>query len=359
MKRLYKDPDATQILDYYKERVWPMIKAGIKDPKYPHHFRIPSLYKPEQKLYWEATIDYPKRQGKYLRPTLLLLTAEAMGIGRNKAIMAVAAAMQLSEEWLLIHDDVQDDSSLRRGQSALHRKYSNEIAINSGDYLQTLMWKTLNDHRHLLSPKIYNRVYDEFYTMLSRTILGQSVEANWMKQKRNELSNDDWFFIADSKSAYYTIAGPMRLGAILAGATEGQLSQIAKFGLHLGRAFQLVDDILDLAGDFNGKKEWANDIYEGKRTVILSHLLQKSGPRDKKKLLKILDKPRALKTEDEVRFVLERMSRYGSIIYAQKLTSEQKDKAHEVWNKELKFLKEQPARARLEKIIEFVTEREY
>jgi geranylgeranyl diphosphate synthase type II len=205
MKRLSRNPKAEDILDYYKERVWPIIQTSIHDPKYPYHFRIPSKYRKERKYHWSTVAEYPKRKGKYLRPTLLILTAEAMGLNRNKALLGIAAAMQVSEEWILIHDDIQDNSVLRRGDLALHRRHSSEIAINSGDVLHILMWKILLNQKDYLRNKTFNRLYEEFYTMLTRTAIGQTVEVKWTQENKNHFDDNDWFFIADSKSAYYYI----------------------------------------------------------------------------------------------------------------------------------------------------------
>ena len=154
--------------------------------------------------------------------------------------------MQLSEEWLLIHDDIEDKSLLRRGEPTLHKLYGNELAINAGDSLHMIMWKMISD---VGNPKIA----EEFYKMLLRTALGQGVEQIWVN-KNKKPKKDEYFFIADSKSAYYSIAGPMRLGAILA-----ELNKITDFGLHLGRCFQLIDDILDVKQDKKeGKATLAN-----------------------------------------------------------------------------------------------------
>jgi len=127
--------------------------------------------------------DYPHRKGKYLRPTLVCLTAEAMGANLRKALLT-AAAMQISEEWLLIHDDLEDNSLRRRGLPALHCLYDVPSAINAGDGLQNVMWKVLADNRKILGEKTTFRLLDEFYLQLSRTILGQMTEIRWSKSNK-------------------------------------------------------------------------------------------------------------------------------------------------------------------------------
>jgi geranylgeranyl pyrophosphate synthase len=295
-----KSITAPEILAEQKKRVWPVIKKYLKDPVYPRQFSIPQKQRLVVKKYWDINKVYPERKGKYLRPTLVLLTAEALGTDYKKALLP-ASAMQLSEEWILIHDDIEDNSENRRGKPTLHKLYGSELAINAGDSLHLIMWKMINDCKN-------EKISEEFYKMLLRTALGQGVEQLWTNSKKR-LSDSEYFFIADSKSAYYSIAGPMRLGAIIAKVSAGQIKRITDFGIHLGRCFQLVDDILDIDQD---KKEKKSTLATSK-----------------------------------------------GIKYTKKLAIAEKDKAREIFEKKLNFLSHQPARSKLETLIHFVLERDY
>lgn len=288
-------------LEKTKKLVWPEIKKYLKDPDYPTQFSLPAKFSKETSLYWKINRVYPKRKGKYIRPTLILLIASAMGTGVRKTVKT-AAAMQLSEEWILIHDDIEDKSLIRRDKPTLHKIYGNELAINAGDSLHIIMWKIIND----IGSKA---ISEEFYKMLLRTALGQGVEQIWTNRKSRTITGDKYFFVADSKSAYYSIAGPMRLGAIIAKASKAQLNKITEFGLHLGRCFQLVDDILDIKQD---KKE-------GKVTLATTK----------------------------------------GIAYTKKLAVKEKAKAKEIFDKELGFLSKEPARTELKELIDFILERKY
>ena len=288
-------------LEKTKKLVWPEIEKYLKDPTYPRQFQIPDKYKKDVDLYWKINRDYPERKGKYLRPTLVLLIASALGAKPKEAIK-VAAAMQLSEEWMLIHDDIMDKSIERRKKPTLHRIYGVELAINAGDVLQTVMWKIINDQK---SPKISN----EFNNIILRTTLGQGVEQIWTNRKKKIISKDNYFFVADSKSAYYTIAGPMRLGAIVAGATSSQIDKITDFGLSLGRCFQLIDDIIDLKQD---KKE-------GNITLANTK----------------------------------------GVKYTKKLALEMSNQARKIFDEKLKFLSQEPAKKELEELTDFILERNY
>jgi len=349
---------AILILEKYKSLLWPKINSYLKDPIYPKSFQIPQIYTKETKHHWKMVRDYPERKGKYIRPSLLLLTSESMGVPAQKALKT-AAAMQLSEEWMLMHDDFEDNSLMRRGKLTSHRIYGPELSVNAGDALHAIMWKVLKDNEQLLGAKTTFALMNEFYTMLMRTILGQGVEIAWTKLPAEIFTDDQWYFIADGKTSYYTIALPMRLGAILGKANNKQLDMLSDFGIYLGRCFQLVDDILDVTSDFNGLKQKGNDVYEGKKTIMLGHLLRNASYNDKKIILSILKKSRDEKTQDEVAMVISKMQEYKSIDYAKKMAEYFKENALEIFDNKLNFLSYQPARNNLKTVFEFILERDY
>lgn len=295
------------ILEKTKQLVWPEIKNYLSDPAYPIQFRIPVNYIKDVNSYWEIVREYPNRKGKYLRPALVLLVAGAMG-ANTKTAVKTAAAMQLSEEWLLIHDDLQDNSEVRRGKKTLHKLYGMELAVNAGDTLATIMWKVLFDNEKVLGTKKTFEIMNEFYKTLLRTEHGQAVEMMWSKN-RKKISDSDWFFLADGKTSYYTISLPVRLGAIIAGANRRQIEELTEFSLYLGRCFQLVDDILDIETD---------------------------------------------KKENKMTIPIEK-----GISYAQKLATGLGEKAVRIFEKNLGFLSHEPERTQLRELIDFVLERKY
>ena len=343
--------DFKEVLKKYRDWLWPTIRESIdKVNDYPEFCQVPKKYQKELDFHKEMVSDYPQRQGKYLRPTLLLLTAQAMGASKNKA-RRVAAAMQMSEDWILNHDDIEDDSPDRRGKPALHKIVGTELAINAGDGLHVLMWEMLLD-----SPKEIQR---EFLTMLKRTVLGQTIELKWAKDNR-KVEQDDVMLILESKTGYYTIAGPMRLGAILAGANKNQLKTIYKFGVMLGKAFQIVDDVLDLTSDFAGlKKVKGRDIVEGKKTVMMVDLLRKSNQKDKQRIDRIMNKNRADKTEKDIGTIISLMEKYGSIDYGKKLAAKFAQEAIEIFETEMQFIKREPFRSEIRAGIDFIVNRDH
>ncbi|MCL4384168.1 polyprenyl synthetase family protein [Patescibacteria group bacterium] len=350
--------DFQEVLGQNKKKVYREIQKYLADfGTFPDFCQIAPRFQPLLDFHNQLVNDYPHRQGKYLRPTLLLLTAQSLGVPYRLALKT-AAAMQISEDWILNHDDVEDDSLYRRGLPALHRLYSKELAFNAGDALHVLMWHILRDNKRLLGPAKTLAVIDEFTTMLQRTIFGQTVEIKWFQENNLHLTDEDIFFISESKTGYYTIAGPMRLGAILADASKSQLSDLYHFGLLLGSAFQIKDDLLDLTSTFGGlKNQQGNDIYEGKRTLMLAHLLRSVSPADHARLTAILSRPRSQKTQAEVDWVIAKMQAVGSLDYAASLAADLAARSRELFETKLTFLKRQPYRNQLQSAIEFIVNR--
>jgi geranylgeranyl diphosphate synthase, type II len=350
--------EAVEVLNKYKNIVWPEIEKSLDLIKnLPSFCQIKPKYKPLLNSHFDMVSDYPKRKGKYLRPSLVLITAQSMGFDIKKSIFT-AAAMQISEDWILNHDDIEDKSLNRRGKPTLHQIYGIEQAMNAGDALHVLMWKVLAKNFSVLDKKVVQRIEEEFFNMLNRTIFGQTIEIKWTQENRFDLNEEDILLILESKTGYYTIAGPMRLGAILAGANDKQLESIYTFGVMLGRSFQIVDDLLDLTSNFAGqKKQKGNDIYEGKRTIMLIHLLKNISPSELVKLKQILSKSRDQKTQYEVVWVIEKMKQYKSLEYGKTLAKKFATEAQKIFEKELTFLKKEPFRSELSAISDFIINR--
>ncbi len=347
-----------EVLENYKKIVWPYIESNLNQIKdYPSFCQVDKKYQPLLDFHFKMVSDYPQRKGKYIRPSLVLLSAQAMGFELNQAV-PTAAAMQISEDWILGHDDIEDQSLERRGFPAIQKIYGNELATNAGDALHVLMWQVIFQNFSQLDQNIAQLIHQEFFTMINRTILGQTIEIKWTQENRFDLTEEDILLILESKTGYYTIAGPMRLGAILGGATEQQLESIYRFGVMLGRSFQIIDDILDLTSDFGGqKKQQGNDIYEGKQTVILVHLLNHIDSQNKEKLKTILLKNRTQKTETEVSWVIEQIKQAGSLEYSKILADKFSIEARKIFETELQFLSKEPFRSQISDCIDFITTR--
>ncbi len=262
--------------------------------------------------------EYSERQGSYRRPGLLMLAGEMFSVPQSKLVLP-AAAMQLSEDWILMHDDVEDNSELRRGKPALHKIYGSEIAINAGDAAHIIMWRMLKDYMDSEGKEIGGRLYDKFYDMLEYTVAGQYVENNFIFNVKSlsKASEELYFRIAAGKTCYYTVYGPMQLGAIVAGQSDGTLGVMKSIGEPAGIAFQIVDDILDMTADEKefGKRRYG-DLYEGKLTLIMLHAYNSASAQEKEKADGIYAKARGQKTAQEIEFLEGLASKYGSVDYA-------------------------------------------
>jgi geranylgeranyl diphosphate synthase type II len=126
----------------------------------------------------------------------------------------------------------------------------------------------------------------------------------------------------------------MRLGAIIAGQPDSILSKITDFAIPLGKAFQIRDDILNIVGEGSVYgKEIGGDIFEGKRTGLLIHLIKNTTGEERKKVLEIMNKPREKKTTKEVEFIVDLMKKRGSVKYSEKMAEQLADEAKAKFNK--------------------------
>lgn len=262
--------------------------------------------------------DYPNRTGKTLRGRLLLLSAQAHGLSDEtpglQAAQTLAAALELFQNWVLVHDDIEDDSEERRGLPALHRTVGMPLALNVGDAMHVAMWQllqTLPDQAGVRR----SEAIGEFGSMIMRTAAGQHLDLAWVSAGRFDITEADYLAMVTLKTAYYTVVAPLRLGAWCAGVAPSPLLEEA--GIDLGVAFQIRDDVLNLTEGAALGKEFAGDLYEGKRTLMLAHLLANAPTEVAQAAVSYLSKPRSVKDSKEVSELLEWLHSHGSVEYAQ------------------------------------------
>ncbi len=237
-----------------------------------------------------------------LRGLLTFYSALAHGAGEEAALLA-AEALELFQNWVLVHDDIEDGSEERRGRPALHRLHPMPLALNAGDALHAEMWGLLAEglFRGLFGPGVLR----EFHQVVRRTAYGQHLDLLWTLTGRLDLRLEDYLHMVAHKAAYYTAVAPLRLGALLAG--QEPPGAYEEGGLKLGTAFQIVDDILNLEGDEAYGKERAGDLYEGKRTLVLLRFLEEASPEERARTEALLRLPREEKPVEEVRWLWERL----------------------------------------------------
>ncbi len=264
----------------------------------------------------EPMNDYPTRAGKALRPSLCLATCEAFG-GRPDDAVPSALALELLHNAFLVHDDIEDASLMRRGEPTLHRLYGTPLALNAGDGLALLAIGTLRENIDLLGARLADRVMVEFDFMTRQTVAGQALELGWCRDNRTDLEPDDYLDLIMKKTCWYTTVLPLRVGALIGSRGTAELDPMIEFGFHLGAAFQIRDDILNLVGDPGQYgKEPLGDLREGKRSLMLIHLLAAADPPDRRWLETYLSSDPSERGAGDVGRVYELMVSYGSIGFA-------------------------------------------
>ena len=341
--------DPLQFLKETKEKIDPYIFDFL--PRAHSHPEIRQLYK--------MMLDYPLRSGKGLRPALCLLMCEAFG-GNPENALNTAAAVELLQNWLLIHDDIEDGSDLRRGEPCLHRKYGVPMAINIGDALHCKMWEMLHKNAGQLGYELAFEILWEFTHLSNQVVEGQHIELSWVKNNRWDLTSGDYWTMCVKKTASYTCITPCRLGALIAGATREQIAPFDDIGRDLGVAFQIQDDALNLIGEVGQYgKEIGGDISEGKRTLVLIHMLNACTPTETARVVEIMNKPREEKRPEEVQEVLALTEKYGSIQHTQQRSRILANQAYAKFEQEFAYLPGSRAKDSFLPLIHFVIEREF
>ncbi len=273
---------------------------------------IPRGTHPDMDRYlYEPLFSYSQNGGKRHRPLICFAACRAVGGDMERATSA-AAAIEHFHTAALIHDDIADEAELRRGEPCLHLTEGLGLAINMGDLALSLVNGTvMNDASLDDATKV--RVVTELINMTRRTIEGQALDIGWARDGRYDIKPEDYLVMATHKTAHYSGAVPLAIGAIIGGGTDAQVEALRNYGLDTGLAFQIQDDLLNLVGsEESTKKDFRNDLTEGKRTLVVVHALQSSPQRDR--LIEILsskEKDPAVLAE-----AVEIMEASGSVDYA-------------------------------------------
>ena len=259
---------------------------------------------------------YPLRSGKGFRPGLLIATGKAFG-AEVRNLTKSAMAIELFHNAFLVHDDVEDDSDFRRGGATLHADHGFSIAVNVGDAMNVLSLRPLMENLSSLGPSLTLKIFSEIEHMVRQSVEGQAIELGWVRDNVCDLTDEDYLRMILKKTCWYTCIHPCRIGALIATGGGIEMDRFNRFGFYMGAAFQIQDDILNLEGDREKYgKEILGDIWEGKRTMMLLHLLNCCGDRQRKILTQFLAQPRRQRKEDEVLWVHELMKKHESLAYA-------------------------------------------
>jgi geranylgeranyl diphosphate synthase, type II len=233
-----------------------------------------SLYKPASYLI--------SGEGKRLRPLLVLLSAKVVG-GKFTDAYNAAVAVELLHNFTLVHDDIMDNADMRRGRLTLHKKYSESTAILVGDSLLAVAYEyLLKDCNHNAKT-----ILDSFTKGLVEVCEGQGLDTEF--ERRKSVTLEEYLKMIKMKTASM-IKMCCEIGSTLGGGNKKEIREITNFGMNLGVAFQIQDDLLDITADEEkfGKKI-GGDLLEGKKTYLFIKALEKAKGNDRKALLKVID----------------------------------------------------------------------
>lgn len=257
--------------------------------------------------------------GKRLRPVFCLLGHRAAGAEPGPEVVRAAASLELLHTFAIVHDDVMDGSRTRRGVPATwthlaerHRaegmRGKPEAFGVSGAILAGDLALILADGAFLgagLPPASLLPALDRYNRMRVEVVAGQYLDV--AAAHRGEAAEPEARRIAGLKSGNYTVEGPLQIGAILAGAPPELLAALSAYGMPLGEAFQLRDDVLGVFGDpARTGKPRDSDLREGKRTVLVARALELADPEDAAYLLERLGSPDLAEGDvDRIRGIIE------------------------------------------------------
>lgn len=303
--------------------------------------------------------------GKRFRPALIALSCEALN-GKIEDTIPAGAALEIAHTFLLIHDDIEDSSKLRRGKPCLHVTYGIPHALNMGDYLITKVYETLLSGQKIWGSEKTIKILDLITEMLSITGVGQAMEIEQRDKDLSEATMEWYEKMSLNKTGYYSGGTPCAIGAVIANGNEMQIEVMKKFGFAIGVAFQIQDDILNVTmsekeekiapGTASGGygKDFAGDIKEGKRTLLIVHAFEHADEEEKNRMRQLLGKKDI--TLEEKKEVIEIMKKNGSIEFAKDYARNMAKKAIEGMRK---IIPETEGRKKLESVAKFLIERKF
>ncbi|MCJ2554613.1 MAG: polyprenyl synthetase family protein [Candidatus Thermoplasmatota archaeon] len=280
--------------------------------------------------------------GKRVRPAVTILSYYVVGGKDVDRAVQIAAALELVHSATLLHDDINDGGVMRRGQPAAFKKYGLQNALVTGDFLFTKAFAI----GARFDPEIVE-VTAEACVRLAEGEVRQQGNARDLS-----MSEEDYLAIIQQKTAGLFAAGA-RIGAMLGGGNPQQIAALSEYGRHLGIAFQIVDDILDVVGDESVTgKPIGSDVREGNVTLLLQHALNNGNPTARTELEGIIRE--GPKSEEEVLRAIDIIAASGAVDEARARASEYAVRARE----SLDFLGPEPQKLELMRIADLVLHRD-
>lgn len=246
--------------------------------------------------------------GKRLRPVLTLLACEAFGKEAEHA-MEAALGIELFHNFSLIHDDIMDDAPLRRGKKTVHEKWNLNIGILSGDAMLVEAFRQV--------AKVDDRILREVNEVFAKTAMEVCEGQQWDMdfETRADVTEEEYIKMIQFKTSVL-LGAALQIGARIGGADDVGAVQAYQFGLNLGTAFQIKDDILDAFGDPEKfGKQVGGDILANKKTILLLHALNHSDEATRLELMRWIDEEN--QPEAKVAAVKDIFERTGTVRYAE------------------------------------------
>lgn len=300
-----------------------------------------------------AALHLIRAGGKRLRPYLCVKAFEATTrrFINIEPVIPVAAAIELLHNFTLVHDDIMDQSDMRRGVPTVHIKFGTPLAIDAGDLLFAKVYEAvLSGVGRYYSVHVAHRILQEITHVSVTLCQGQAED---ILREKTLVSPSEYFHIVEWKTSSLMIAA-VRCGAYIARASKADIDALSTYAKFLGVGFQIVDDILGVIGvqEVTGKPV-GDDLRAGKPTLILYHALSHAKGSARRILEKVVGNPSA--SDRDVKCAIETIMQLGSIDYARKQARDALDRAKQA----LSELRESDARQRLSDLADFVLERTY
>ena len=293
------------ILTYQKDFLtYLQSKQWIYEPK--------NLYKP---------IDYILQLGgKRIRPVLTLMAADIFSNDYKKALPA-ALAVEVFHNFTLIHDDIMDAAPLRRGKATVHEKWNINTGILSGDAMLIIAYQFFENYD--------NDTFKKLAKIFSKTALevceGQQYDVDF--EVRNDVTEDEYLKMIEYKTAVL-VGAAMKMGAIIAKASEIDAQKIYDYGRLLGIAFQLQDDYLDAFGNPETfGKQIGGDIIENKKTFLYLKAIENASEKDKEQLILLFNNSLKITNEAKVAYVKDVFEKSGAASLTQEAIKNYTQKA--------------------------------
>ena len=221
--------------------------------------------------------------GKRLRPVIVLAACEAMG-GNPEDALDAAVAVELLHTFTLVHDDIMDDDTWRRGRETVHKKWNSSSAILSGDALLVLAYQSL-----MRTKTDDIRTLSELFNDGALAVCeGQALDIEL--ENKEDVSNSEYLNMIEKKTGMM-ISMAAAIGALIGGANSADLKNFKSFGVALGKAFQLQDDYLEITSSKSVMgKSLGSDLTKGKKTFLLINAMKMANEEQQDELTTILDK---------------------------------------------------------------------